>query len=91
MQGEEERSPIPEIWSHVGLSRIQESVADQDEVGLKMLDLEPCVAEQYFFESIDLVVRNVDREFRPIEDIPEWVMCLITEKNRYTAATSLAS
>jgi hypothetical protein len=46
-----------------------------------MLDLKPCVTEKDLLESVDLVIGDVDREFRPIEEIPEWVMGLITKED----------
>jgi len=49
-----------------------------------MLDFEPCIAEKDLLESIDLIIGDIYREFRPIEEIPEWVMGLITEKYRNT-------
>jgi hypothetical protein len=79
VHGEKERSSLDEVWAHVGFRRIQKRIANQDEVGLEMLNLQPCIAEEYLFQPVDLVVRDVDREFGPIEDIPEWVMGLITE------------
>ena len=50
-----------------------------------MLDLEPCVTEKDLFESIDLVIGDVDRELGPIEEIPERVMGLITKEYGNTA------
>jgi len=56
-----------------------------------MLDLEPCVAEKDFLESIDLIIGDVYREFCPIEEIPEWVMGLIPKKYRNTPSCSSAN
>jgi hypothetical protein len=56
-----------------------------------MLDLEPCVAEKDLLESVDLIIGDVDREFRPIEEIPERVMGLITKEYGNTSAGLSAS
>ena len=51
-----------------------------------MLNLEPCVAEKNLLESVDLIIGDVDREFRPIEEIPERMMGLITKEYGNTPA-----
>jgi hypothetical protein len=56
-----------------------------------MLDLQPCEAKKDLFESIDLVVGDVNREFRPIEEIPEWVMGLVTKDYGDTTAAMSAN
>lgn len=86
MQGKEKRTSLLEIGAHVRFGRVEKCVSYQDEVGLKMLDLEPRVAKQYFFESVDLVVGDVDRKFCPVENVPERVMCLITKEHWNAAA-----
>ena len=43
MQSEKEWSPLLQINAHIGFGWIQESVSNQDEVRLEMLDIKPCV------------------------------------------------
>jgi hypothetical protein len=86
MQGVKERSFLVGLIGKVVVERIDKGVSDEHQVGLKIGDLFPSVAKQNLFESIHLTFENGDAEFRPVEDVPEGEVGLVTEQYRDAAA-----
>ena len=54
MQGVKERSFLMRLIGKIVVERVDEGVSDEHQVGLKIGDLFPSVAEQNLFESIHL-------------------------------------
>ena len=91
MQGVKERSFLMRLIGKVVVERVDEGVSDEHQVGLKIGDLFPSVAKQNLFESIHLTFENGDAKFRPVEDVPENEMGLVTEQYRDAAARGAKS
>jgi hypothetical protein len=89
MQGVKERSFLVGLIGKVVVERIDKGVSDEHQVGIG--DLFPSVAKQNLFESIHLTFENGDAEFRPVEDVPEGEMGLVTEQYRDAAAKGAKS
>ena len=74
---------------HISISRVDERVSDEHEVGLFLFQFFPCVTQEDLFEVVELGIEDLDGEFRPVERIPEWVVGLVTDE--YWDATARKS